>query len=66
MVVVGVALLEVDRALLHLKHADVGLLRGAVVIVLLVAGLGALAAADADAEIERVAELHAFLGLERR
>lgn len=58
--VVGGGLLEVDRAHVHLKHADVGVVGRAVVVVLFVACLGAVAAADADAQIQRIAEFHAL------
>ena len=37
-VVVGVALLEIEAALLHLEDADVRVVRGAIVVVLVVAG----------------------------
>ena len=60
-IVVGVAVFEIHRAFLHFQHADVAVAGRAVVVVLMMAGLGAAPAADADAEIERVAEFHAFL-----
>ena len=63
MVVVDVAFLEVHRAFRHLKDADVALVRGAVMIVLQMACLGAFAAAVADGKIERVAKFYAFLRL---
>jgi hypothetical protein len=60
-VVVGGAALEIERALLHLEHADVRVVGPPIVVVLVVARLGALAAADAHAEVQRVPERHAFL-----
>lgn len=62
MVVVGISLLEIERAFLHLEHPDVGLVAGAVVVVFLVAGFRTFPAADADAEVERVGELDVILG----
>src|SRR5690554_925564 len=59
LVVVGrVALLQVEGALIHLEHPDVRVVRRSIVVVLLVAGLGAAAAPDAHAQVQRVTELH--------
>ena len=49
---------EVDAAPCHLEHADVRVVGGAIVVVLFVAGFGALAAAVTDREVERVAKLY--------
>jgi hypothetical protein len=57
-----VAVLEIEAALLHLEHADVALVCASIVVVLDVTRLGAAPAADAEREVERVAELHALLG----
>jgi hypothetical protein len=62
MIVMRGAFLHVERAFRHLEHADVGLVRRAVVVVLEVTGLGAFAAADTDAQVQRITKLHAGLG----
>ena len=54
MIVLRVPLLEVDTALFHLEHADIALMARPIVIVLHVACLGTLAAADADTQVEGV------------
>ncbi len=57
--VVVIRRLHVDAALFHLQHADVLDLRRAGLVVLLDAGVDALAAADTAAEIQAVDELDA-------
>lgn len=61
MVVVGVAVFHVHRALAHFQNPDVGIAGCPVVVVFLVTGLGAAAAANADAEVESVTEFDSFL-----
>jgi hypothetical protein len=50
---------DVDAALLHFQHADVLDLRPPRLVVFLHAGMNALAAADAAADVQTVNELHA-------
>lgn len=59
--VVDLAVLDIERAFLHLQHANVGVAGFAVVVVLHVTGLGALAAAHADREVEGVSKFDSRL-----
>ena len=54
----GIPTLDIDRTFLHFEHADVRLIRVAVVIVFFIACLHALAVAVANTEVNGVAELN--------
>ena len=58
MMVGGIAFFKINSAQLHFKHADIGVVGRAVVIIFLMARFCTLTAANANAEIQGVGKLH--------